>query len=91
MTTMATMARAPYIREIELPILFSPDEDMSWRDMAECRNTSIDFFARSSEVAKDACSTCPVIKECLSFAVRNNERFGIWGGMTYTERQASLV
>ena len=29
---------------------------------------------------------CPLIDQCLEFALVNNERFGIWGGTTPEER-----
>lgn len=31
---------------------------------------------------------CPVRDACLSFALTNNERFGVWGGMTELGRKA---
>ena len=36
-------------------------------------------------LAVDICSRCPVIKECLEWAL-TNEDHGIWGGKTSTER-----
>lgn len=29
---------------------------------------------------------CPLIEACLEFAMTNNERYGVWGGMTPEER-----
>jgi WhiB family redox-sensing transcriptional regulator len=40
--------------------------------------------------AKAICATCPVIDICLRTALRNNEPFGVWGGMSPDER-ARLV
>lgn len=31
---------------------------------------------------------CPLLAQCLEFAVVNNERFGVWGGTTPEERRA---
>lgn len=31
---------------------------------------------------------CPIRDECLLFALTNNERFGVWGGMTELGRKA---
>jgi WhiB family transcriptional regulator, redox-sensing transcriptional regulator len=30
---------------------------------------------------------CPVIEQCLRYALRNKEHYGIWGGMTSIERR----
>ena len=44
--------------------------------------------------AKDICygrdgkPECPVRIECLLFADKNDETFGIWGGMSHRERNA---
>lgn len=37
--------------------------------------------------AKRICRTCPVIVECLEYAVAHNERFGVWGGLSERERR----
>lgn len=36
--------------------------------------------------AKGYCKTCPVANICLYQAVKNNEQFGVWGGLTPRER-----
>lgn len=36
--------------------------------------------------AKRICAACPVSAECLDFAQRHLEKFGIWGGLTERER-----
>lgn len=36
--------------------------------------------------AKAVCALCPVRIQCLNYAIENNERFGIWGGLTPHER-----
>lgn len=36
--------------------------------------------------AKQICETCPVKEPCLEYALVN-ESYGIWGGMSETERQ----
>lgn len=38
------------------------------------------------ERAKEVCWTCPVLVPCLDYAMTNDERFGIWGGLTEEER-----
>lgn len=48
------------------------------------------FFPPSGDQgaeAKQICSTCPVVAECLDFALRTREDHGIWGGLNATERR----
>lgn len=37
--------------------------------------------------AKQVCAGCDVRAECLEQAVRNGERYGVWGGLTDVERR----
>ena len=59
----------------------------SWRDLAACLEVvSADydpFFAGTKEATEAAiaiCATCPVRDDCLTFAVRTGQQYGIWGG-----------
>jgi hypothetical protein len=48
------------------------------------------FYPTRGEPTKRAeamCADCPVRQECLDFALRNGMHFGIWGGMSESERQ----
>ena len=72
-----------------------PNIDMSaqaWARRAACRSAEPDTFfpekGGSTRESKRICATCPVIDECLEFALTNGERFGIWGGKTERERRA---
>jgi len=41
------------------------------------------FFANSNDLQVEAlaiCITCPVRDDCLTFAVRTGQQYGIWGG-----------
>lgn len=38
--------------------------------------------------ARAICATCPVRCDCLTEAISNGERWGIWGGLDPKERQA---
>jgi WhiB family transcriptional regulator, redox-sensing transcriptional regulator len=58
-----------------------------WRDLAVCLDiVSADydpFFADTTELQAEAiaiCGTCPVRDDCLTFAVRTGQQYGIWGG-----------
>jgi len=37
-------------------------------------------------LAKSLCAQCHETTKCLSFAVSNRVRYGIWGGTTESER-----
>lgn len=37
--------------------------------------------------ARRCCRKCLVRLECLDFALANNEKWGIWGGLTERERR----
>jgi WhiB family redox-sensing transcriptional regulator len=38
--------------------------------------------------AKSVCNSCWLQDKCLSFALKTNEREGVWGGTTPRERRA---
>lgn len=75
------------IQDVELPILQFPDKDSSWRHAAACRSESVDFFDSNWHAAVKVCNVCVVRNQCLEFAVRNDIRSGIWGGMTPKARK----
>jgi WhiB family redox-sensing transcriptional regulator len=41
----------------------------------------------STRDAKKICTGCEVRGECLEYALSNDERFGIWGGLSERERR----
>ena len=41
----------------------------------------------STREAKKVCLTCEVRNDCLESALSNDERFGIWGGLSERERR----
>lgn len=63
----------------------------AWRDDALCAQTDPGLFfpekGESTGPAKDVCSRCPVRDPCLEHAVLNDERFGIWGGLSEGQRR----
>lgn len=75
----------------------------SWQEAAVCRGpASALFFAPSlterrddREIretrAKAICSECPVINQCLHFALSAREQHGIWGGRSEAERRLMLL
>lgn len=42
---------------------------------------------RAIAAAKTVCATCPASAACLQWALDHDERYGVWGGMTDSERQ----
>jgi WhiB family redox-sensing transcriptional regulator len=45
-----------------------------------------DEVGRPGMSAKAICKRCPVVNECLQWALEQKEQHGIWGGMTTRER-----
>lgn len=41
--------------------------------------------------AKAICAGCPVVEDCLDYAVRIKEQHGIWGGLNENERRDLLA
>ncbi len=67
------------------------DEDDQWQERALCAQTDPEAFfpekGGSTREAKRICMGCEVRNECLEYALSNDERFGIWGGMSERERR----
>ena len=63
----------------------------AWRLDALCAETDPEAFfpekGGSTREAKRVCLGCSVRTECLEFALANDERFGIWGGLSERERR----
>lgn len=65
-----------------------------WRDRAACARTPIDVFFPTRPVfaeAKALCAACPVRAECLTFALETDQPDGVWGGLSFTERERVRV
>ncbi len=62
-----------------------------WRELALCAQTDPDLFfpekGGSTAPATAVCHECPVIKECLEYALQHDIRHGIWGGMSDNDRR----
>jgi WhiB family redox-sensing transcriptional regulator len=71
--------------------------DVEWRLRAACRGQDPEIFfparqvrgsvAQRSVAAKRICAGCTVADDCLDWAVRNGETWGIWGGLNELERR----
>ncbi len=73
------------------------EHDQVWRQHAACRDMDTDLFfpngetgdaLEQAEAAKAVCARCPVREECLEFALVTNQQYGIFGGLTETERKS---
>ncbi len=71
------------------------DPDSRWMADALCAQTGGDWWfvpdtrdhVEEIRNAKQTCQLCHVTTHCLEYALLNDERFGIWGGLTALERQ----
>ena len=79
------------LHEVDLPDLFGLGEEQSWHERALCAETDPEAFfpekGGSTREAKKICVGCEVRGECLAYALDNDERFGIWGGLSERERR----
>ena len=64
---------------------------LSWQSEALCAQTDPEAFfpekGGSTRDAKRICESCDVRTQCLEYALANDERFGIWGGMSERARR----
>ena len=62
-----------------------------WQERALCAQTDPEAFfpekGGSTREAKRICGGCDVRAECLEYALAQDERFGIWGGLSERERR----
>lgn len=71
-----------------------------WMNEASCRNDDLAdlFFHAENErglakesrdrQAKTVCRTCPVMSSCLDYALKHQEPYGVWGGLSEDDRRA---
>ncbi|MER7758179.1 WhiB family transcriptional regulator [Streptomyces sp. NPDC097619] len=78
------------------------EHEWQWQLRAACREVGPGrFFHPEGErgedrsardhAAKKVCAACPVRAQCLRHALRVQEPYGVWGGLTEEERRAVLV
>lgn len=71
------------------------DGKPDWFNRAACRGLSPELFFTDKEKnmhadtthARQVCRQCPVIMECLLYAIEQKEDFGVWGGTTPRHRR----
>lgn len=80
------------LRRRDAPPLDPAEMTARWRRRAACRTEDVNvFFIDQGDMdtlkqAKALCARCPVRRQCLDFAIENNERHGIWGGLSRKDR-----
>lgn len=69
---------------------------MEWLERASCVSEDPDLFfpvgmtppaIEQTDVAKAVCRRCPVIRECLVWALDTAQDAGVWGGLDEEERR----
>jgi WhiB family redox-sensing transcriptional regulator len=67
------------------------EAQLAWQADSLCAQTDPEAFfpekGGSTRDAKKICASCDVRAECLEYALQNDERFGIWGGLSERERR----
>jgi WhiB family redox-sensing transcriptional regulator len=76
----------PGVRAVE-----DEESALAWQGDALCAQTDPEAFfpekGGSTRDAKRICASCDVRAQCLEYALQNDERFGIWGGLSERERR----
>ncbi|MDP9903141.1 WhiB family transcriptional regulator [Arthrobacter bambusae] len=65
--------------------------DEPWYQIGACKDVDPELFfpdgSTNAAVPRTICnSKCTVREECLKYALENDERFGIWGGLSARQR-----
>jgi WhiB family redox-sensing transcriptional regulator len=85
-------------RALRAPVQVPLDYDR-WQDAAACQGMDASTFyahdgqraaslRQHDDAAKQICASCPVVRQCLQYALDTREAWGVWGGKTADERQA---
>ena len=76
---------------VRRPAEIDDEHTLGWQTDALCAQTDPEAFfpekGGSTRDAKRICTTCDVRAQCLEYALNNDERFGIWGGLSERERR----
>lgn len=88
---MTTLLMAP--GELDSLALLGPPRP-AWMERGACLGTDTERFFPEGQgskaglaKAREVCAGCPVLDECLAFALKHGEQ-GVWGGTTTAERRA---
>lgn len=68
--------------------------DTNWMATGNCAEAPPDLFFPHDgvgvEKAKKVCIDCPVLEQCLEYALRNRIEHGVWGGCSERQRRRIL-
>lgn len=80
----------PGVRQPERDFV-DEENPLGWQTDSLCAQTDPEAFfpekGGSTRDAKKICGSCEVRSRCLEYALQNDERFGIWGGLSERERR----
>lgn len=64
----------------------------NWREFAACRGLNPEqFYDQKVEArAKEICRQCAVAEPCLAYALRREAKWGVFGGLSPSERRTLL-
>jgi len=80
-----------------------PNADLwEWQLKGACRGEDSSLFfhpegergpsrAAREAAAKQVCGRCPVVEPCRAHALAAREPYGVWGGMSESERDEELA
>lgn len=73
------------------PLPASEEVTDEWMKYGACATTDPDLFfpeipGTLNRQARDVCAHCDVREQCLAYALENDERYGIWGGLSPNQR-----
>ena len=86
----------------DIRLLPGPGPDFwEWQSEAACRGLDTEMFfhpenergprrTARENAAKAVCATCPVRQACADHALQVREPYGIWGGLSESEREEIL-
>lgn len=93
---MPGSTEVPTLRGYRLaPIVQPPDltgytSDLGWQEQGLCLGADPEIFfperTGSTKEAKKLCGHCAVRNQCLEWALKTNEPYGVWGGLSERER-----
>ena len=81
------------VRRLPVPVT----DIWDWQMQASCRDLSSELFfhpprergparVKREARAKAVCRGCPVLQQCRDHALAVQEPYGVWGGLSVTER-----